>query len=863
MRTHSGHAAEAPGTTDVIEIIEIIDLINVDSDAFGPSHAPPTRARPPRGQPSWRALAVVGALLGTAFVVVLQPWQASSAWRTFPVAFAAPTLPPHQVQAEPATPVVSVLRGTDRSDDELLGARVGHLFAAEGATLERGEWAWFRVENLQADTTAGLPVSADAAVVTDLGSRRQQLVWSPRAGQRWTVETHELTAAATRTFAAAVGVHERHAALRSGYSLQSLQPVASVAGMDIAQELLDGLVQGAPLPAATVVRYRSVTTPSSVTTTRAPDDAVAAVQFLFGGTEVQVRDEAAVVTTDATFGTLVAWVDSGRLVAVIGPLSADDQLTVAAAVRPATVDDPQGFDPAGEVTALIGSGLTPDGRVWEAIVRFGLATDVCVVIDNLDSRQHCVTSLHATLAAMTYITTSVGIVVVALSNAPEPGLVRLITLDGRRTLLRMRPLVWNLSAAAFQPLPGQSYELLPGANIGATPSDGRLRPEEVVETGDGPTAYVLDSPLVTPYSAGIPTPLDERGHFQMWRDGAGWIAAQASPFKPEQVAFDAQRRVVDRVEVVSTLSDPLTSTVIVPLTNGWWLTLRANGLSDAELVARTGEFRMTGTTLVRNIAGGSPADLSTRWGSEALFGAVFARSGYLTKEGDLVTLHVGQQVAGRTAQRRVFPVFARGGSDDLGSSPVGGLLLTGTLTDSGEQIMTWAEGGRIITLTGRVSPRTLLALLSSVRPAQGSEWTDQIDRLRPSYRLGEFATVAVNDEWRAGVQLATRNGAPQYLWWWSAPGDVSNTASIAVPDDPLLGPVVDTVVVPGATYVFVAIPGSDASQIEPVLEARQGDLVVPLELVRPFPDLGFRMAVARFDAPGAISVWMAGRAVAP
>jgi hypothetical protein len=865
MRTHSGHAAEASGATDVIEVIEMIEMIEVDDEAFGQPHATAPRMPAHRQPPRWQVLALVGALLAVAVVVVLQPWRSPATWRTFSVPLSPATLPDHQVLAAPAAPLVSVLEGSDLTDEEVLADGVGHVFAAGGATATRGQWAWFRVEGVSPELTAALPTSPTAADVEDLGSRRLQLVWSPQPGQRWTVETHELTTDATSTFAAAVGVHDGHAALRSGYSLQGLQPVAGIAGMVIAQRLLDGLVQGAPSPAATVVRYRSVTTPTSVATTRSPDDAAAAVQFLLGGIEASVHDRPATAATTATLGTVVAWVEGGRLVVATGPLTPADQVAAADGVRTATSDDPVEFEPAGEVTAVVGQGATADGRVWEASVQFGLATDVCVVIDNLDSRPYCVTTLHATMATMSYITTPLGIVVVALSNAPDPGLVQLTTLDGGSTLLRMRPLVWNLSATAFQPLPGQSYELLPATTFGATPTDGRLRPEVVVETGDGPTAYLLDSPLVTPYSAGIPTPLDERGHFQMWRDEEGWLTAQASPLRPDPVAFDAERRVVDRVEVVSPLADPLTSTVTVPMEDGWWLTLRANGLTDEELVARIGEFRMVdGGVLARNVATTNrPADLSTRWGSEALFGAVFARSGYLTPEGELITLHVGQQVAGQAAWRQVFPLFATSWSDDLGPSPVGGLLLGGTLADSGEQIMTWTEGDQIISLTGRVSPRTLLALLSSVRPAQGSEWTDQIDRLRPSYRLGDFATVAVNDEWRAGVQLATRNGAPRYLWWWSAPGDVSSTASLAMRDNPALEPMVDTIVVPDATYVFVTVPNAGDGATEPVLEARQGDLVVPLELVRPFPDLGFRIAIVRFDTPGPISVWLAGEELLP
>jgi len=866
MRAHSGPAAEPSGTTEVIEVIEVIEMIDVDFEAFGQPHPAPPRARSPRQPPRWQVIALVGTLLLVAVVVVLQPWRSPSAWRSYPVSLSPATLPHHQVLADPAAPLVSVLPGTDPTDEQLLAEGVGHVFAAEGATLPRGQWARFRVEELSAQFTGGLPSSADAAEVADQGSARQQLVWSPQPGQRWTVETHELTPAATRTFAAAVGVHGGQAALRSGYSLGSLRPVGGIASMVIAQRFLDGLTQGAASPAATVVRYRSVSTPASVATTRAPADAALAVRFLLGGADVLVRDEAAVVATTATLGTVVVWVEGGRMVVVTGPLPADAQLTVAAAVRAATADDPSQFDPSGETTVAVGSGATADGHVWDVSVEFGVATAVCVVVDDIDALRVCVTTLHASLAEMTYITTSLGIVVVALSNAPDAGLVQLTALDDRVTLLRMRPLIWNLSAAVFQPLPGQSYELLADETLTAVSSDGRLRPGPVAEpTTNASSTYVLDSPLVTAYSAGIPTPLDGRGQFHVWIDESGWLTAQSSPFAPLARELDAERRVVEGVELVSSLADPTSTSATVPLTDGWWLTVRGSGISDAELAAVTGEFRFVEQFLVRRPLATGPAagppDGAYTWGEEALFGKVHARSSYLTAEGEVVTLHVG--VGPLSTQRRVFPVLVNDWSDDASPSPAGGLLLTGTIAASGEQLVTWAEGDLLVSLTGRVPLSTLLALTNSVRPAIGKEWRNQLDGLRPSYRLGQFATVASTDEWRAGLQLAQRQGRPQYLWWWSTPGNPSSTASIAVRDDPALATVFDSVVVPGATYVFVTVPDGDGAAVSTVLEARQGAVVVPLRLARPFPDLGFRIAVARFETPGAVSVWLAGEEIAP
>ena len=132
--------------------------------------------------------------------------------------------------------------------------------------------------------------------------------------------------------------------------------------------------------------------------------------------------------------------------------------------------------------------------------------------------------------------------------------------------------------------------------------------------------------------------------------------------------------------------------------------------------------------------------------------------------------------------------------------------------------------------------------------------------LRPDYTLGEFATLAIGDAseaWRAGPQIAQRKGRTEFLWWWTVPGTDNVTASTAAADGVGAEPHFDTVVVPGATFVFVSQP--DAGGTATVRAADGTEYVA--ELRQPFTQSPVYMAVVRIETPGPVTVNINGESV--
>lgn len=854
------------GSSETLEVIELIDVIDSDPSAFGPSHPTAGRpSRPPRRPPPWPYLAVAAVVGIAAVVVVLRPWDTPPAWRTYPVTRDTPTQPGPWVLSEPPAPLMSVLEADDPAAASPAQADLGHLFAADGATLDRGRWAMFRVQVVAADDTAtdtsnDTAVDPRATAIVDAGGQRRQLTWQPEPTQRITVTAHGFTDDDLRTFAAAVGVHDGHAALRTGYALGSLRPRSSVTGFVAAQQVLDSFGQAPPPPSVSIVRYRAVNTPTAVATNPAPTDAAEAVRFLLGGTDTTVGNLPAVSSRSSTMGTVIAWVDDGLLLVTTGSLSPTLVAQRAATVRPlAASDEPATVDAADAVP--VGSGRTSDGHTWEATAHFGRVTAICVIVDDDESTSNCAFDAHATLPQLNYITTDLGIVVVVLSNRADPGAVRLSTLAGAVTVHGLRPLVWDISAVAVLPAAGESYTLVGSEQV--TDTD-QLQPE-VPES----ERFLLDDPLLSPYSADLTTPLPSDALFNLWTlpDGDRWFWTQlARSVDPPAVTFDAQRRMVDGLELLSPLDDPLSTRVSITADDGSRTTLHAHGLSDDEMVA-----------LAHNVAGigddvvAVPGDLATAslvmsaaWREHALFGRVQSESRSLTGDDRIITLKVGDDAfeadladpSYDSADDRA--VVASYLLDDV--SVVDGVI-SGTWPDTGEQVVSWTDGDQVLTLSGQMPVADLLALRPSVRPATADEWTALLRGLRPDYRLGEFTEIGSGttdggERWSAGVQRAERRGQPQYLWWWSVPGERGSSASVEV-RGPLDrdAPTVDILVVAGATYVFVAVPSGTNSGMA---FAESGEVRVPMNFSQPAAFDGFSFAVARFDAPLPVTVEFVG-----
>ena len=79
-----------------------------------------------------------------------------------------------------------------------------------------------------------------------------------------------------------------------------------------------------------------------------------------------------------------------------------------------------------------------------------------------------------------------------------------------------------------------------------------------------------------------------------------------------------------------------------------------------------------------------------------------------------------------------------------------------------------------------------------------------------------------------------------------------------VSNDLALVPTIETIVVRGATYVFVSVPASSAAT-NATITAADGT-ITEVELVQPFPHIAVRAGGTRVDTPGAIGVAIDGSA---
>jgi hypothetical protein len=143
-----------------------------------------------------------------------------------------------------------------------------------------------------------------------------------------------------------------------------------------------------------------------------------------------------------------------------------------------------------------------------------------------------------------------------------------------------------------------------------------------------------------------------------------------------------------------------------------------------------------------------------------------------------------------------------------------------------------------------------------------NEWRRLLYGLHPDFRIGDFAALAGGGStgagggagpWQAGAQLAERGGHTLVLWWWTAPGNAGSSAAWLTGDSASL-PRVDTVVVAGATYVFVAVAVDEPAQQVRVRTGDGSEVLVPL--TQPFADAPVRTGALRTVVPGELSAWL-------
>lgn len=410
-------------------------------------------------------------------------------------------------------------------------------------------------------------------------------------------------------------------------------------------------------------------------------------------------------------------------------------------------------------------------------------------------------------------------------------------------------------------------------NVTGTSASTRLAPDGSGEAAGVAGRFVIDVPGLRPYSADVVTAPTVDDGFVLWSSGNAtrpWVSAQLGRNHGDPPAFlNATRRVVDGRELLSPRDQLSTTEMVVPIGERLTVRIRAFDVEDRALIAFADTLRLRAGVLTGDLGAFAGLQLTptatTRSAAELLYGRVTTEMRSLTSDGRLVTLRVAEptapdetDVAGdpRTATLPFFTTGLVEGDADY---------VAGTLTASGDGVVLWTAGGYRLSLTGPLPAQDLLAISASVRPARGTEWDGLLYGLRPDYRLGEYATIATGTDgsgadWFAGVQQARRGGKDRYLWWWTVPGAPDVSASASTSADLAATPTAETVVVGGATYVFVSAPGVGAAG-EAATTAMVSDAsgtVVEVTLQSPFAGAGLRVGATRVDVPGRIEVTIDG-----
>lgn len=387
------------------------------------------------------------------------------------------------------------------------------------------------------------------------------------------------------------------------------------------------------------------------------------------------------------------------------------------------------------------------------------------------------------------------------------------------------------------------------------------------------THFLLNDPSLTAYSADIVTPPTVGQQVHIWTGNSSGpiVSVDLHPHSGERYGIvGATREVVDGYEFVRlkthcrSATDPsekqcevLISEVVID--DQWSVTVRATLLSGAEVARLASSVQVIDGVLVENSSLMETLGLGLTFEDESLddliFGRVEESVRYLTVEGEIATLRSAVGVSdNRLASIRYLATDAQ---RFFQGRTYGHLLATG------EAFVAWEEQGRLLSLVGPGDASELATISLQVRPATDDEWSAMVYGLRPDFRVGDFATLgtdhASNAElWRAGLQLAERDGRTEFLWWWTVPGRDDYADSTPASSAVGTRPHAETVVVPGATFVFVSQPGKGGT----VTVRTAAGTEYTAELTRPFPTQSLMyMTVIRVEEPGPVTVDIDGVAV--
>ncbi|MBI4882487.1 MAG: hypothetical protein HY826_00365 [Actinobacteria bacterium] len=325
-----------------------IDLIEHDSGAFADHHRV-TDPRLDRNERRWRLVTTAAvAVVAIVAAVVWWPRATPSEWRVYqaapiPAAGLGEELvfddPPGQLVHADLAPAP-----TDRKPE------LGYVFGEPDGTITTRRWASFRTR------PTSLPQAPESGGIANVGGVpaevrrvrvRHSVQWGPLDGRTWTVTTNLLDEAQSLEFANQVAIVDDQPALAYGYDLGSLQPLGSIAALDCV-ETLTSLLAGerVPGPAMPTMLTWAPAPPGSPQTLEgaaslgsipAPADVLPLVEFVLGaGRAITIHDLPAVMITSKSLGPVVAWLEDGRLIMVVGELVTDELIALAESVRPAT-----------------------------------------------------------------------------------------------------------------------------------------------------------------------------------------------------------------------------------------------------------------------------------------------------------------------------------------------------------------------------------------------------------------------------------------------------------------------------------------------------------------------------------------------
>ena len=359
--------------------LEIIELLDADPSVFGASTsaAPIRTPRAPRPRPTWlvpAAVATVSIVAVAATAFVWKPWVNDFDVRLAfpPAAPVEPTLTEQLVFDIPPADLTAASLGTSGDEFETFTDFDGYFFAEPGAEFKLGQggtgrWlAFYTSPYTEEDALEMGQGSIDVTVqgapgelIPALDDQTLQLTFGPLDGQIYQVVSSEVSQADTLAFAEVIAFDDGTPVVDDISVLDGMLPMSSLTEFNAAYSLV--LMASTPrysLPGYVTALYGTRANRFSVTSQWAPEGGLTPLQFVLGGEidatvhgepalTVEVDTSESVLVTGVDIGSVVAWVEAGRLVMVTGQVPVDELLELAETVRPATDAEWQAVSGAG------------------------------------------------------------------------------------------------------------------------------------------------------------------------------------------------------------------------------------------------------------------------------------------------------------------------------------------------------------------------------------------------------------------------------------------------------------------------------------------------------------------------------------